>query len=236
MMVNALMDAYDAWAGLDRAGQEGVASYVALDDPNGAALSRFFERLSAAGRASVVQLGAKEPDIAGKIGPLLKRRFGDALVDYSSGGAKTPADLVVVLADGAAENDPIDGAAYRASLSSQLGATPGAPCLVIGPPSRMRPENGSGEWSEYPAVAQATQVARAAAQEGRCAFWSAQAAMGGEGGIDGWFNLQPRLAKEDRKTLTDEGRQELAQLLASDLFTAYETWLAKSARAEKAPQ
>ncbi len=89
-------------------------------------------------------------------------------------------------------------------------AAPGAACLLVSPPdrARRRPDGTEGTPDYIPAVvAQTERVAR----ETGCAYWSAFAAMGGEGSFVRWKALE--LAGHDDSHLTRGGYARLARML-----------------------
>jgi lysophospholipase L1-like esterase len=89
-------------------------------------------------------------------------------------------------------------------------AAPDAACLLISPPdrARRRPDGTEGTPDYIPAVV--AQTARAARETG-CAFWSAYAAMGGEGSFVRWRAHE--LAGRDEAHLTRGGYARLGRML-----------------------
>lgn len=95
---------------------------------------------------------------------------------------------------------------------------PGASVLVTGPIDRAVRRNGRLE----PAAEAQRPVVRAlreAAAETGCAFWDAQAAMGGEGSILSW--MKAGLAQPDGVHLTQAGYELQGRMLFERLMAAY---------------
>jgi lysophospholipase L1-like esterase len=95
----------------------------------------------------------------------------------------------------------------------------GVPVLVTGPLDRAWIRDG--EWApmteaERPVV----RALREAAAETGCAFWDAQASMGGEGAIFSW--MRAGLAQKDGVHLTQAGYERQALFLFDRLMAAYE--------------
>ncbi len=89
-------------------------------------------------------------------------------------------------------------------------AAPNAACLLVSPPdrARRRPDGTEGTPDYIPAVVAQTQRA---ARETGCAFWSAYAAMGGEGSFVRWRAHE--LAGRDEAHLTRGGYARLGRML-----------------------
>jgi lysophospholipase L1-like esterase len=94
----------------------------------------------------------------------------------------------------------------------------GAPVLVTGPIDRAGKKNG--EWvptteAERPVI----RALREAAAETGCAFWDAQAAIGGEGAMFSW--MREGLAQPDGVHLTQAGYERQGRMLFDRLMAAY---------------
>jgi lysophospholipase L1-like esterase len=90
---------------------------------------------------------------------------------------------------------------------------PSADCLVVGPTDREGPG-----WTPLPRVLEIEAVERQTAERMGCAFWSAVEAMGGEGGLRRWAELDPPLGAPDRVHLTPKGYGELGTMMARILL------------------
>jgi len=90
---------------------------------------------------------------------------------------------------------------------------PQADCLVLAPPDQAE-DARAGRWGSLASIAPAALAASRAAGEAGCAFWDAQAAMGGVGAIARWAALRPPLATRDGVHLTAAGYERLGTSLA----------------------
>lgn len=130
---------------------------------------------------------------------------------------------LVVLAYGTNDSVPESPAAVPAFgrhltmlLARLRQGAPNADCLVIGPMDRgplkrkkTAPEERIVELNE--------EAARVAEAE-RCAFFSAQDAMGGPGAIHDWASLSPPLAQKDLVHLSRAGYERMGELLSEVLL------------------
>ena len=140
-------------------------------------------------------------------------------VDVVGGLLERFAPSLVVLSFGANElyDDHLDRDRYATNLARALTrvrrAAPGS-CLLTGPPDMLR------ERRPPPLSAALRETQRALAAAHGCAFWDAQAAMGGPGSIRRW--KRAGRARGDFVHLTRDGYGALADALFSALMTAYD--------------
>lgn len=119
------------------------------------------------------------------------------------------------------------GAAIRTFVARVQKASPGASCLVLGPPDRgVRNGQGIGTMSK---LADIIAAQRKAADEAGCAFFDQFSAMGGAGSIGKWSSESPPRARRDLVHLTRAGYANLADALSRDVITAYDDWKTRSA-------
>jgi lysophospholipase L1-like esterase len=140
---------------------------------------------------------------------------------------------LVVLAYGTNEAlDPrLSDADYERKLGDLLGrvarATPGASCLLLGPPDLARPTRGPPGWAPWPRLAEVVALQRKAAGAAGCAFYDQIQAMGGPGSIAAWATEPTPRALPDRTHLTRKGYAQVAASFARDLVNAYDEWRAQ---------
>ncbi len=110
----------------------------------------------------------------------------------------------------------LDVEAYRVGLDRTLdrvmGGAPDAACVLIGPPDFQRKKR------TVPAIADVIEVQRQLADKVGCAFWDAQAAMGGPSSIARW--RRAGRAQADRVHLTRDGYTALGTAWADALIEA----------------
>ncbi len=97
-------------------------------------------------------------------------------------------------------------------------------CLVISPVDHGR--RRGGETVSVEAMAPVTQLQRKVALEQGCAFFDAQAAMGGDGSIALW--RQRNLMSADLKHLSEEGQQVMGHLIYLALMQGYRDYRDRS--------
>jgi lysophospholipase L1-like esterase len=140
---------------------------------------------------------------------------------------------LVVLAYGTNEAlDPtLSDADYERNLGELLGrvarATPGASCLLLGPPDLARPARATqapSGWASWPRLKEIVALQRKAAGATGCAFYDQLEAMGGPGSIAAWATESTPRALPDRVHLTREGYAQVATSFAGDLMKAYDGW------------
>jgi lysophospholipase L1-like esterase len=133
-------------------------------------------------------------------------------------GVERMAPTMVVLSFGANElyDDDLNPGTYAADQERVMqrlkAAAPQADCLLTGPPDMLRKR-------QTPALmATVYQIQREVAARHGCAFWDAQAAMGGPGAIRFW--RRKRLAGGDFVHLTRAGYVQLGEALLAALIEA----------------
>lgn len=105
---------------------------------------------------------------------------------------------------------------FIARLKKDAG---GAECLLLGTTDRQVP-GPEGTWKDAPGLATVSAVLPEVARAQGCAYWSARAAMGGEGSMLRWQH--EGLGNPDGTHLTPEGYEKLAGLFLTDFLAAYE--------------
>jgi hypothetical protein len=234
LMVEAVMGAYDGWAGTDTS--SAAATYAGLEDADFGALSRTLEALKEGREGKSTPrvvitgaMGGARAELTKTLRRRLPGRLGTKLSVAEGAGADLAGASLVVLGAGyeSARSDAFDAEAeakLRAAVEQQLATADGAPCLIFGPTSSVQERDGA--WTEPPALEPVIGALRALAKECGCAFWSARDAMGGKDSAARWYALQPRRLGDDRKTLTREGTNDLAAFFAADLSLHLERWSA----------
>ena len=107
----------------------------------------------------------------------------------------------------------------RVVRSLRRGA-PDASCLLITPLDQG--ERVRGTVRSKPTMATMVRLQREVAREQGCAFWDAQAAMGGSGSFGVW--MSKKLAWSDLYHLTNKGLAIIGNTLADALEAAYDDW------------
>jgi lysophospholipase L1-like esterase len=141
---------------------------------------------------------------------------------------------LVVLAYGTNEavEPSLSDLAYERGVVDLLGrvtrATPGASCLLLGPPDLARRagghETGADGWTTTARVLEIVELQRRIAQAAGCAFYDQLAAMGGPGSIAAWAAEPEPRALRDRVHLSRAGYAQVATSFADDLLRAYDQW------------
>jgi lysophospholipase L1-like esterase len=112
--------------------------------------------------------------------------------------------------------------AIRTLAERLVKATPGAECIVLGPPDRGgRTPTGVRTLSKLVEVIAAQ---RRAADEAGCAFYDQFAVMGAAGAMGRWSTESPPRAQRDLVHLTRAGYAFVAEALVRDLLAAYDGW------------
>jgi lysophospholipase L1-like esterase len=140
-------------------------------------------------------------------------------------------DLVVVMLGGNEAGYPIlstNGGAgyvpiYRGALDVIRAGAPDASCLVVTPLDQGYVEE-DGTAKARPGMPNLVAGQRAAAQAAGCAFWSAWAAMGGEGAALAW--ARNGLGSGDYVHLSPRGLDGIGNRLADALLADYDAWAA----------
>jgi|GEM_PF-910653 len=107
----------------------------------------------------------------------------------------------------------------RVVRSVRKGA-PDASCLLITPLDQG--ERVRGAVRSKPTMATMVRLQRETAREMGCAFWDAQAAMGGSGSFGVWLNK--KLAWSDLYHLTNKGLAIIGHTLSDAMEAAYDEW------------
>lgn len=107
----------------------------------------------------------------------------------------------------------------RVVRSLRKGA-PDASCLLITPLDQG--ERVRGTVRSKPTMATMVRLQRETAREMGCAFWDAQAAMGGSGSFGVWLNK--KLAWSDLYHLTNKGLAIIGHALTDAMEAAYDEW------------
>lgn len=153
--------------------------------------------------------------------------------------ARNP-DLVVVMLGGNELGSDLldgDGSAYIPYFLDVVGrlraGAPHAGCLIVTPLDQGTRSGGSAR--SKPRLAPLVAAQRAAASQAGCAFWDAQASMGGPGSIVRWSLLKPPLAWTDLLHLSSTGQEIVGNLLADAIEANYDQWVAEGGPARPAP-
>lgn len=232
-----------------------------IEGASGAALAGVFERLRAHESVTILQVGdapwsaeaftsavrvrlanAVEPPARAprfeSLPPPDEETLSEAtrLQSWTESLRSRAATLVMFAPAAPDEGDEVEADAFHARqaqiLSAMRVAAPDASCLVLGPADQLIPLPGGGALPAE-AVDVATRALRELAGSQRCAFWSARAAMGGEGAMRRWHSLEPALADSSGTRLTDKGMAALGSSFADELIGAWRSWVASGeARAQ----
>ena len=109
---------------------------------------------------------------------------------------------------------------YVRVVRSVRAGAPEASCLLITPLDQG--ERIRGTVRSKPTMATMVRLQRETAREMGCAFWDAQAAMGGSGSFGVW--LTKKLAWSDLYHLTNKGLALIGHTLADAMEAAYDEW------------
>ena len=109
---------------------------------------------------------------------------------------------------------------YVRVVRSLRAGAPDASCLLITPLDQG--ERIRGTVRSKPTMATMVRLQRETAREMGCAFWDAQAAMGGSGSFGVW--LTKKLAWSDLYHLTNKGLALIGNTLADAMEAAYDEW------------
>ena len=113
-------------------------------------------------------------------------------------------------------------AALRTLADRVRSRTPGAECIVLGPPDRDAGWRTSAH--TLPKLVELIAAQRRAADEAGCAFYDQFAAMGAGDAIGRWASESPPRARRDLVHLTRSGYAFLADALVHDVLSAYDDW------------
>ncbi len=155
--------------------------------------------------------------------------------------ARRKPDLTVVMLGGnelglpsLLKGDPTEYAGQYADTLGRLRAgAPEAGCLIVTPLDQGTRSGGAPR--SKPGLAAAIAAERAVADAWGCAFWDAQAAMGGPDSIVRWAALRPPLAWSDLLHLSETGQDIIGQLLADAIDAGYTAWKAKGGTSRPRP-
>lgn len=117
---------------------------------------------------------------------------------------------------------------YDAVFKTLESVAPDAECLFIGPTDRLDPVPDG--WRQASSQHEVIRGVREVARKHGCAFWSARAAMGGDGSISRWLTRRPPLSHPDRVHLTGAGYTLLADTFYEDFIGAWAAAKAVGAR------
>jgi len=135
--------------------------------------------------------------------------------------ARDPQLVTLVFGTNEAREPGIDEAAYGTQVRDLIRrvqeAAPQSDCLLVGPLDVMVGSDEAG-WEVPSHLADIQRIQRAAADELGCAYWDAQAAMGGPGVIDSWVPINR--AHPDHIHLRKMGYRWVGQALFDDLMAA----------------
>ncbi|MFN7145727.1 MAG: GDSL-type esterase/lipase family protein, partial [Myxococcota bacterium] len=140
-------------------------------------------------------------------------------------------DLVVVMLGGNEAGYPVlttgGGAGYapifEGALTTIRAGAPNAACLVVTPLDQGYLDEETGEAKSRPGMANLVRRQREVALAQGCAFWSAWAAMGGEGAALRW-SATAGLGTGDLVHLTSRGLDVIGNLLADAILAEYDAW------------
>ena len=122
---------------------------------------------------------------------------------------------------------------YADTLGRLRAGVPEAGCLVVTPLDQATRTGGTPH--SKPGLAAAIAAQRAVAGAWGCAFWDAQAAMGGPDSIVRWAALRPPLAWSDLLHLSETGQDIIGQLLADAIEAQYGAWKAAGGTTRPVP-
>jgi len=111
---------------------------------------------------------------------------------------------------------------YARTLAKLRAGAPEAGCLVVTPLDQGTRSGGTAR--SKPGLAAAIAAQRQVAADWGCAFWDAQAAMGGPDSIVRWAAMKPPLGWSDLLHLSEKGQDIVGQLLADAIEAGYDAW------------
>lgn len=115
--------------------------------------------------------------------------------------------------------------AYDADLREVIAkvqrVAPHAACLLVGPGDFPLPAP-DGSWLPRPRLAEIIEVQRRVAAELGCAFWDAQAFMGGELSMPRWASSNPPMARDDHIHLTRRGYVRMGMALVDAMMVPFD--------------
>ena len=120
---------------------------------------------------------------------------------------------------------------YRDAIVKLTTGAPDASCLLIGPLDQAT--RNRGYIVSKPTIHKMIRFQKEVAAEMGCAYWDAQAAMGGNGSFLKWKNHKPKLASPDLAHLTRKGRDLIGETLADSIIRAYDIWKLKNPEVQR---
>lgn len=145
--------------------------------------------------------------------------------------ARRSPDLVAIMLGGndlGARDLVGDGAGYvpyfLETVERLRAGAPESACLILTPLDQGTRKGGTAQTK--PTMGPMVSALRLAAAQTGCAFWDAQAAMGGAGSIVRWSRLKPPLAWTDLLHLSSTGQEIVGNLLADAIEAGYDHWVA----------
>ncbi|MCA9664512.1 MAG: hypothetical protein KC503_02955 [Myxococcales bacterium] len=107
--------------------------------------------------------------------------------------------------------------------------SPGASCLVLGPPDQQRYDRELGSWKRPEKLDYVIAEQRRLAFKHGCGFWDWERAMGGRGSLQRWIDAQPPLAKRDHVHFLVRGYRLLGKGLYRALMQRYKLYRIRTA-------
>jgi lysophospholipase L1-like esterase len=111
----------------------------------------------------------------------------------------------------------------REVIARVKAALPGTPILIMSPMDRGE-RRSDGTIGTLPTIPKLVEIQRQAATETGCAFFNTFEAMGGEGTMGRWYQMQPRLISADFMHPLPQGARKVGVLLDNALIGGYEQY------------
>jgi lysophospholipase L1-like esterase len=111
----------------------------------------------------------------------------------------------------------------REVIARVKAALPGTPILIMSPMDRGE-RRSDGTIGTLPTIPKLVEIQRQAAAETGCAFFNTFEAMGGEGTMGRWYQMQPRLISADFMHPLPQGARKVGVLLDNALVGGYEQY------------
>jgi lysophospholipase L1-like esterase len=122
--------------------------------------------------------------------------------------------------------DSIYGKELREVIARVKAALPGTPVLIMSPMDRGE-RRADGTIGTVATIPKLVAIQRQAAAETGCAFFNTFEAMGGEGTMGRWYQMQPRLISADFMHPLPQGARKVGVLLDDALVGGYEQYEAR---------
>jgi lysophospholipase L1-like esterase len=119
--------------------------------------------------------------------------------------------------------DSIYGKELREVIARVKAALPGTPVLIMSPMDRGE-RRADGTIGTVATIPKLVAIQRQAAAETGCAFFNTFEAMGGEGTMGRWYQMQPRLISADFMHPLPQGARKVGVLLDDALVGGYEQY------------